>query len=167
MQEQFDSLKDEGTFAGLLGAATVAIWFLILDVMAGAPLRTPSVLGQVLLLGRDRPDVVNVDFAGVILYSAFHVAVFLIFGLALSRLLRWAESDSVVRYALLQVFLVFEVFFVALLWMYNETTRMLFPIWKTLVANTLAALVMGWYLWKHHPALRAAIKKVPLGAAPV
>jgi hypothetical protein len=34
-------------------------------------------------------------------------------------------------------------------------------------ANTLAALCMGLYLWRRHPALRRSIEETPLGAAPL
>ena len=42
------SVWREGAVAGLLGAGTVALWFLVRDTLAGVPLRTASVLGQVL-----------------------------------------------------------------------------------------------------------------------
>ena len=35
----------EGLVAGGLGAAAVAVWFLLYDTVAGAPLRTPALLG--------------------------------------------------------------------------------------------------------------------------
>jgi len=45
----------EGILVGLAGAAAVAVWFLLLDLVAGAPLRTPALLGEVLFDGlRDR-----------------------------------------------------------------------------------------------------------------
>ena len=44
-------IYDEGIVAGLLGAATIAIWFLILDMIQGRPLYTPTVLGTALFRG--------------------------------------------------------------------------------------------------------------------
>ena len=38
----------EGIVAGLVGAATVAVWFLLFDAVQGTPLKTPAVLGQVI-----------------------------------------------------------------------------------------------------------------------
>ncbi len=35
----------EGLMAGLLVAVTVAVWFLLYDLAAGRPLRTPALLG--------------------------------------------------------------------------------------------------------------------------
>src|SRR2546426_9826893 len=41
-------LYQEGLIAGLVGATTVAIWFLIIDSIQGRPLYTPTVLGAAL-----------------------------------------------------------------------------------------------------------------------
>jgi hypothetical protein len=162
-----ESLGEEATWVGLIGAAVVAVWFLILDLIAGHPLRTPSVLGQVLLLGRENPDVIGTDFTGVILYTALHMGLFLAFGFALAYIIRWSVDNHFVRYAVLQVFLAFELFFVFVVLMLNEETRSLFPVWTVLAANTLAALCMGLYLWRNHPDLQRELRETPLGAAPL
>ena len=60
--EQQDTVGEEGTWIGLIGASVVALWFLARDVAAGHPLRTPSVLGQVLLMGESTPNVDELDF---------------------------------------------------------------------------------------------------------
>jgi hypothetical protein len=161
------SAGDEAGFVGAIGATVVALWFLIIDAIAGLPLRTPSVLGQVLVFGQSRPVVDRVDFGAVIVYTAVHFALFFIFGLLVVKLVHWAMRDSVVRYALLQVFLVFELFFYGLLSLASETTRALFPFWTVFAGNTLAALAMGAYLWRRHPAVRRVLRETPLGAAPM
>ena len=45
MTSRFRYLR-EGIIAGLIGAALVAVWFLIYDVARGRPFRTPSLLGM-------------------------------------------------------------------------------------------------------------------------
>ena len=152
--EQQDPVGEEGTWIGLIGAAVVALWFLARDVAAGHPLRTPSILGQVLLMGKSSPKVDQLDFAGIILYTAAHVFVFLLFGMAVAHLVRWSVRNHFVRYALLQVFLAFELFFCVVLLVFREETRSLFPLSSVLIANTLAAIAIGIYLWRHHPELR-------------
>ncbi len=161
------SVGDEGTFVGAIGATVVACWFLIIDSIAGRPLRTPSVLGEVLLFGQARPALDRIDFGAVVAYTAVHFAIFFVFGLVVAALVRWAMRESVVRYALLQVFLVFEVFFYGLLSLVSEATRELFPFWTVFFANTLAALAMGAYLWRRHPSVRKLLRETPLGAAPL
>ena len=41
----------EGIRAGLVGASIIALWFLIVDTIAGRPLYTPTVLGAALFHG--------------------------------------------------------------------------------------------------------------------
>jgi hypothetical protein len=165
--EQPEPVSEEGTWIGLIGAGVVALWFLARDVAAGHPLRTPSILGQVLLMGKSAPNVDQLDFAGIILYTAAHVFVFLLFGMAIAHLIRWSVKNHFVRYALLQVFLAFELFFCVVLLVFREETRALFPLLSVLIANTLAAVAIGIYLWWHHPELRESMRQTPLGAAPV
>jgi len=49
--EESAKLYQEGIVAGLIGAATVAIWFFIADAINGRPLYTPTVLGTALFRG--------------------------------------------------------------------------------------------------------------------
>ena len=119
-----------------------------------------------MLFGESRPDLAHVQFAAVIAYTAVHFAVFLAFGIGLVALIRWAARESAVRYAILQVFLVFEVLFYGLLTLVSQATRELFPFWTVLGANTFAAIAMGLYLWWQHPEFRQLLREVPLGAAP-
>jgi hypothetical protein len=166
MLDDSHSTLSEGTDVGIIGGLAVAIWFLILDSIAGHPFQTPSLLGQVVLFGNARPDTTQLVFGAILVYTAFHFAVFALLGMGLVVLVHWGTRDSVVRYALLPVFLVFEVLFYGLLQVLSEKTGDLFPFWTVLVANTLAALCMGLYLWWRHPDFRAACREVPLGDAP-
>jgi hypothetical protein len=152
--------------AGVIGAAVVAVWFLVLDALAGRPLRTPSLLGQVVLMGDPTPDTGSVILGAVLLYTAFHFVVFALLGMGLVAVVHWGTENSVVRYALLPIFLAFEVIFYGLLEVLSERTGELFPFWAVVSANTLAALSMGLYLWLRHPAFRRSIHDTPLGAAP-
>ena len=120
-------MGEERTWIGLIGAWCGGAWFLARDVAAGHPLRTPSVLGQVLLMGKSTPNVDQLDFTGIILYTAAHVFVFLLRhgGRAPHSLV---GENHFVRYALLQVFLAFELFFCVVLLVFREETRSLFPL---------------------------------------
>jgi hypothetical protein len=166
MLDNSHSTMAEGTDVGIIGGLAVAIWFLILDTIAGHPFQTPSLLGQVVLFGDSRPDTNHLVFGAILVYTAFHFAVFALLGMGLVVLVHWGVRDSVVRYALLPVFLVFEVMFYGLLEVLLERTNTLFPFWTVIGANTLAALCMGVYLWIRHPDFRRSIQDTPLGDAP-
>lgn len=167
MPETRHSVIGEGTDVGLIGGLAVAVWFLILDTLAGHPFQTPSLLGQTVLLGERVPEAAGLEFGAILLYTAFHFIVFMLVGMGLVALVHWAIENPVVRYALLPVFLVFEVLFYGFLMVFSERTQALFPFWAVVGANTLAALSMGFYLWRRHPAFRKSIHDTPLGAAPM
>ena len=166
MLDNSHSTMAEGTDVGIIGGLAVALWFLLLDTIAGQPFQTPSLLGQVVLFGDTRPDTSRLVFGAILVYTAFHFAVFALLGMGLVVLVHWAVRDSVVRYALLPVFLVFEVMFYGLLEVLSERTNTLFPFWAVVTANTLAAASMGAYLWIRHPDFRRACRDIPLGDAP-
>lgn len=166
MLDRSHSIMSEGTDVGIIGGLAVAVWFLILDTIAGRPFHTPSLLGQVVLFGDSTPDTTQIVFGAILVYTAFHFAVFALIGMGLVALVHWGVRDPVVRYALLPLFLVFEVLFYGLLEVFSERTNELFPFWAVLVANTLAAVCMGLFLWKRHPDFRAAVRDTALGDAP-
>ena len=167
MPDTRHSVIGEGTDVGLIGGMAVAVWFLILDTLAGHPFQTPSLLGQTVLLGERVPEQAGLAFGAILLYTAFHFIIFALIGMGLVALVHWATENPVVRYALLPVFLVFEVLFYGFLEVFSERTHALFPFWTVVTANTLAAVSMGAYLWYRHPAFRQSIHDTPLGAAPL
>ena len=167
MAERSHSIGAEGTDVGIIGGLAVALWFLVLDIIAGRPLLTPSLLGQVVLMGDSTPDTGSIVFGAILLYTAFHFVVFALLGMGLVALVHWGTENSVVRYALLPLFLAFEVLFYGLLEVLSERTGELFPFWGVVSANTLAAFSMALYLWIRHPAFRRSIEDTPLGAAPL
>ena len=154
----------EGFITGLIGAAVVALFYLGVDLIRGMPLLTPSVLGETFVLRRPDSVTTQVDMTAVGLYTVVHLLIFSAFGLALVATIRRAETSSLARYAILPIFMAFEVFFIGVLAVASETTRGLFPVGSVLAANALSALAMGWYLWRSHPGLRAAFGRAPLGA---
>lgn len=153
----------EGTDVGLVGGVVVAAFFLVIDLIAGVPLRTPSVLGQVLIFGDSGPEVQKALFGPAIIYTALHFIAFALLGIVLVKLVHLATDSSVVRFALLPFFLAFEVFFYGLISAVANDAQEIFPYWTILLANTLAALAMGIMLWRTHPVFRRVVRATPLG----
>jgi hypothetical protein len=65
----------EGITVGLIGAAIVMVWFFIVDLAAGVPLRTPALLGAALFDGARAAEVVVPTPRLVVGYTAVHLAV--------------------------------------------------------------------------------------------
>lgn len=158
------SLLQEGMESGLIGGTIVAIWFLILDLLQGQPLATPSVLGQLIILGRGTPVVDKLVPEAIAAYSFLHFGGFIVFGIAVCELVHLAVKEAFFRFALLVVFVVFEVFFLGVTQIFFHGTRGFFPYWTVLVANSLAATGMGLYFWFKHPSLKRALRHEALGA---
>src|SRR6266850_7004926 len=135
-------LLSEATDAGFLGASAVALWFLVLDTVRGHPLLTPSVLGQLFLMGNEHPDTRTADFAAVIMYTPVHFILFLLFAALLAWLVRLSCEHSVVRFAILVLFVAFELCFYVVVNVVSSEVGALFPLWAVAGANLLAAIVM-------------------------
>jgi hypothetical protein len=149
----------EGIVAGMLGAATVALWHLILDTVNGHPLYTPTVMGTALFrggLGLESPHTLQVSFEMVVVATWVHFLVFALIGGAASRLLAVAEQRPNVGFGVILLFVVFECgFLVATMAVAQPMLHAL--AWSAvLVGNLLAAVVMAVYFWRRHPHLKIA-----------
>jgi hypothetical protein len=164
MPETRQPFLSEAVDAGLLGGSTVAVWFLIRDLISGRPLRTPSVLGQAFIFGHPEPMTGSIDFAAVILYTAVHFLAFIVFGFLVTALVRVAVSQPIARFALLVLLVVFEFAFYVLVQTAAGRIGDLFPLWSVLLANLFAAVAMGYYFARRHPDLQRALREEPLGA---
>lgn len=144
----------EGIIAGLIGAVVVAIWFLIVDMVSVHPFFTPAALGAVIFKGAISMDQVAVEPGIIISYSLMHFAGFIIFGVILSALVTQAERFPPLVFALVIMFVVFEVFFIAMVAMLGAWVLDQIAWWSVLLGNLLAAIAMSWYMWRVHPKLR-------------
>jgi len=154
----------EGLLTGAIGAAAVAVWFLLTAFAQGRPLSTPSVLGQVILFGSTTPVVTPVQTAPLLAYTLLHIGAFVLFGIVITQMVHLAMSSPLARFGLMMLAVVFELFFLIMLYAAFNATSYLFPWWSVLAANTLSLLFMGYYLKRNHPGLRHQYQKEPLGA---
>ncbi len=163
IRHRHDLLR-EGIFTGVLGAVAVAGWFLVIDAMQGRLLATPSVLGQVILFNKPNPVITPVQMGPVVAYTLLHVGAFIGFGIAITHLVHLAMYSPLVRFALMIVAVVFELFFFMVTYALFTGTSNHFPWWSVLGANTLSLLAMSFYLMRRHPGLKRQYQREPLGA---
>jgi len=157
-----DSTLRSGVVAGVLGAATVALWFLIMDLIAGRPLYTPAALGSALFLRAERAADVDMS-AGIILgYTIFHIAAFIALGVLAAALVRRAEREPSLLLGGVLLFVTMEAFVIGVIailaaWLLDRISW-----WAIALANLFAVIVMGWYFWRASPALREGLRSESL-----
>lgn len=139
----------EGVLVGLVGATTVALWFLIYDATAGAPLRTPALLGAVLFQGARDPADLSSTGGLVLAYTAVHLGVFIAFGIVVAGLFALADRDRRMLFGMFTLFCCFEVFAIALGTIIGEMLGHAVPAWPFLVANALATVTMLGVVFRH------------------
>ena len=134
-------LYQEGMIAGVIGAATVALWFLVLDSATGHPLYTPTVLGTAIFnrAALTSPETLSVSLEMVGMFTWIHVLIFAALGGIASRLLATAEKNPAWGFGLLLLFVVFEFGFVAAAALLASPILRVIPWPSVLGANLLAA----------------------------
>jgi hypothetical protein len=151
-------IHQQGIVAGVFGAATVALWFFLVDVVSGRPFfYTPNVLGTALFrggAGLDQPQVLAVSFEMVLVYTWVHGLIFCAIGGLAAKLLALAERDVHAGFGVLLLFVIFEFGFVGGASIFAEPILHALAWPTVLVGNLLAAAVMTAYFWRWHPDLR-------------
>ncbi len=151
------SVLREGVMTGLIGAATVALWFLIYDVWRGKPLFTPALLGTVIFYGIGSPANVNIAAGLVIGYSIVHVLAFIGFGIVAACMLMASEREPAILIAFVSLFAAFEIFFFVVLRTLSQAILGTLGWWAILAGNLLASIAMLWFLVRGHPGLPSSL----------
>jgi hypothetical protein len=148
-------LYQEGMIAGVIGAATVAAWFLLLDTASGRPLYTPTVLGTAIFRrgALASPETLSVSLEMVGMFTWVHMLAFAALGGIASRLLGMVERNPSWGFGLLLFAVVFEFGFVAAAALLAAPVLRVIPWPSVLAANVLAAAAMSAYFWRRHPNL--------------
>jgi hypothetical protein len=154
MPEKAHYILREGLIAGAIGATSVAIWFLIIDTIQGRPFFTPITLGRAAMsfFGPQAADEGPIFF--VIWYTIFHYAAFFAVGCFAEMLCEIAEKEPSVLAGFLILFVAFEIGFHGVVALLQETTVLGTLAWyNIMIGNLIAALLMGYYLYRRHPEL--------------
>jgi len=147
----------EGLVTGLIGAGSVAVWFLIVDSIAGKPLFTPSAIGSVMFFRIHNPQELVISLQAVGLYTIVHFLAFAVVGVIASVLVAETARTPHLVWLLVEFFVVLEFGF------YGVVAILFAPLLAALawvsvaVGNLIAAVTMGYYLWRVRPELREAL----------
>src|SRR3989449_9522035 len=131
-------LLARGLVTGLIGAGVVAVWFFLLDVAAGHPLRTPAALGAALLFGASNGGEVQPTLGVVAAYTVVHVAAFAVTGTLFVAVAEQIERAPAFVLLAGMAAIVLEAVAVAALALGAQWVLGTLGTWSVLVANVLA-----------------------------
>jgi hypothetical protein len=138
-------------YSGGIGGSVVALFFLLVDLIQGQALFTPSLMGSVLFEGAAAADVVDVSLAAVAYYTLLHFVVFCVLGFIVAFLVHEVELHAKHPIlVLLAAFVLFEAaFFVAAAVLMPGVVARVGP-GSIALANLLAAAGMTIFLLREH-----------------
>jgi hypothetical protein len=140
-----------GIEAGILGASVVALFFLLVDLLAGRPFWTPYLLGSVLFRGQLPAPGSEPEPLLWLAYTGVHVTVFIGFAVpaAFWALARLPSSRGPARTSLLALalFLGFEGVFLMLAELFASGLVGMLGTARVTAANALAAIAMASFVF--------------------
>ena len=146
----------EGFVAGILGALTVAVWFLVVDMIHGRPFYTPTVLGTA-LFGRGvwpaTLETLAPSFEMVAMFTWVHVMAFVGVAVGAAYLIAVAERHPSLGFGIVLLFVILEAGFTVTAMIVAEPVLRALTWPAILVANVLAAGVIAGYFWLRHPTM--------------
>lgn len=148
----------EAASVGLLGAATVAGWFFLVDLVAGSPLQTPGILGSAVFLGISSPQEAVINLRTVGLYSLLHGGVFFIVGIGTTVLVQATDRSPNSLALFLPLTVVLQTLFVGGVAIVAQFLLGAIAWWAGLGGNLLASFLMGSLLLYWHPITAKRLK---------
>jgi hypothetical protein len=151
------SVLREGIVAGLIGAAVVAVWFFVFDLLRGRPFLTPTLLGSFVFFGVNTPVGTPPAPGPILGYTVLHGLAFVAFGIVAATMMAMSEREPALFVAFVVLFAAFEVFFFGVLSVIGPGMQAALVWWAVLVGNLLASVAMLWFLFRAHRALPATL----------
>ncbi|MEE9274692.1 MAG: hypothetical protein V3V62_05235 [bacterium] len=151
----------EGIVAGVIGAVSIALWFLIVDTLQGRPLNTPSILGTAVFgllrggAGIAPGQSVPFSFGMVVVFSLIHGATFAGIGIVGARLMDIADRDPDYGLFILSLLAALGIWFTFMSVLAAGVILNALSIPDIFIAHLLAVAAMGTYYWRRHPGMRA------------
>jgi hypothetical protein len=147
------SVVREGIVAGLIGAAVVAVWFFVFDLLRGKPFITPTLLGSMVFFGVKTPTGLEPAVGPILGYTVLHGLAFIAFGIVAATMMAMSEREPALFIGFVILFACFEVFFFGLLSVLGRAAQAALVWWSVLIGNLLASVAMIWYFFRKYSGL--------------
>src|SRR3989442_6317488 len=162
MRRSLNQLIADGVVGGVLAGLVVALWFLVVDSLAGRPFHTPAALASALT----RQAIGPPTFRLVAAYSVVHFGVFAVLGVAMAGAIAALRTPPRLLFGVLFGLVAQELAFYAGL-LLSDASRVAVVPWPHVVAaNVLSGFVLMGYLHRaardQHPFGLGALKGHPL-----
>jgi hypothetical protein len=148
-----------GLLTGLVGAAAVAFWMFLVDILNARPFYTPAALGSAVLLGATHPEEIQISLGVVTAYSFLHLTTFIVVGIAFAWLARGAGRARFWGRTAGSLVLL-EGLFLGTLVIVGGWVIQLIGWFTIVIANLVAVVSMALWLWR----ARRDTTAPPLGA---
>jgi hypothetical protein len=113
-----------------------------------------------LLGGRPEPGL---NFVAIVAFAVLSLLLLNLLAAIIVGLVHWAIRQPTLLFALLLLFVMFEVFFFGATYAILRGVGVDAPWLPLLGANVVAVLAMGWYLRYKHRLIGRWLARVPLG----
>lgn len=150
----------EGFVAGLIGYATIVVFYAAGNLVGGEWIfHTPALLGSA-LLGRPVQDAGPwLGPAPIFVYNGLHLLAFLAIGYTAAWLTREIEIHPAAWYVFFFVFIMMFMFSLVVVFAMAVPVLDAFPTGSVVWANLAAAIAMGLYLARRHRGLMEKVER--------
>ncbi len=146
----------EGVKVGILGAGTVAIWFLLIDIIGGDPMRTPAALGSAMFFGADDLSAVSSTPGLLLAFSVVHLLAFAAVGIFLVAVAKGIDDLPSFAYLTVMCAMLLEALVFAALVSIGQAVLEVVPMWSIGLANVIAIGGMAGWIYRAHPTMSLA-----------
>lgn len=157
------SVVREGVIVGLIGYATVVVFYAVFDFLAARGVGfTLDLMGKVLFRGSRDPAILQLpptpDAGAMVGYNLLHLAVSLAVGLFVAALISRVEERPRLAFPVALTLLAGYLITIFGVGRLVQGLTPLVPWWTIVIVNTLAAAVGALYLSRAHPGLLGRIR---------
>jgi len=151
----------DGLVTGLIGYLTVVVFFAVVNLLSGqGAFQTAAVLGSALFFGSGGSGTVVPGPGPIIAYNGVHILASLLIGLGAAWLVYQTERHKPLWFVIFFVFLAGFIYSVTAMGVLAAEMAHLLSWPLILLANLLAGVTGGGYLWWRHIRLPGELAKM-------